>query len=113
MGVAVTASHNVTVPSSLPLASRLPSGLKATDVTFFELLLTGGETSPRVWALESSTVPSDLPAARIWPFGLTATALTAGARLSEMAVPVALPEDKSLSHSEPSPRPDTNRPSGL
>ena len=60
----VATSHSRTVPSSLPVASVLPSGLNATDHTEPVWPVSGGaDAGWPVATSHSRTVPSSLPVA--------------------------------------------------
>src|SRR5262249_56502189 len=76
----VARSHNDTVPpvpSLLPAARVLPSGLNATDVTGPPgPLMTGVPIGRWVAGSHNRTPPSSLPAARVLPSRLKATELT-------------------------------------
>ena len=69
----VATSHNRTVPSSLPVARVLPSGLNATDQTAPACAVRGLPIWRWVATSHNRTVPSSLPVARVLPSGLNAT----------------------------------------
>src|SRR5262249_26489770 len=71
----VAASHSLTVRSQLPVASRFPSGEKATDETTSECPLRVSSSSPAPGS-HSLTVRSHLPVASRFPSGENATDLT-------------------------------------
>ena len=66
-------SHSRTVPSPLPLARVLPSGLNATESTGPVWPVSGPPIGRPVATSHSRTVPSALPLARVLPSGLNAT----------------------------------------
>jgi len=71
----VAASHRRTVPSSLPLATVWPSGLKATAHTWSPWPVRTASCFPVVVS-HSRTVRSSLLLARVRPSGPKASALT-------------------------------------
>ena len=72
----VATSHSRTVPSSLPLARVLPSGLNATEQTASVWPVSGLPIGWPVATSHNRTVPSSLPLARVLPSGLNATETT-------------------------------------
>ena len=75
-GWPVSASHSRTVLSSLPEASRCPSGLNATLFTASVWPVSGSPMGWPVSASHSRTVLSSLPEASRCPSGLNATLYT-------------------------------------
>src|SRR5215470_2935747 len=71
----VAASHSLTVLSAPPVASRFPSGEKATDMTLLECPLRVNSSCP-VTVSHSLTVLSALPVASRFPSGEKATDMT-------------------------------------
>ena len=69
----VATSHNRTVPSPLPVARVLPSGLNATESTAPVWPVRGFLLWRWVATSHNRTVPSPLPLARVLPSGLNAT----------------------------------------
>jgi len=76
MGWRLATFHRTMIPSILPDASVLPSGLKATLDTPPERPVKGGPTGWRVAAFHKMIVPSSLPEAKVLPSGLKTTLLT-------------------------------------
>jgi hypothetical protein len=76
MGWPVSAFHSRTVSSSLPLASRWPSGLNATLRTELVCPVSGAPIGWPVSASHSRTVWSAPELASLCPSGLTATLST-------------------------------------
>src|SRR5215472_3646149 len=76
----VVTSHNRTVPSWLPVARVLPSGLNATDQTPPACAMRGLPIWRWVATSHSRAVPSWPPVARVLPSGLNATDQTSPGR---------------------------------
>ena len=69
----VATSHSRTVPSPLPLASVVPSGLNATEPTGPVWPVSGAPIGRWVATSHSRTVSSAPPLASVVPSGLNAT----------------------------------------
>jgi hypothetical protein len=69
-------SHNRTLPSLLPVARILPSGLSAIEETWPASTVKGGPAGRRVATSHNRTVPSVSPVASVLPSELNATQVT-------------------------------------